>query len=247
MEINGRYGIPTLGAGAAGPADGHGRPRLDGARVGRRCRGSAVRRSRARRTHRGGGGEPGVRRRLRDRRLRAVGGPARQRRSTRGCVGLRPGRPDHADRHRRRAPGPIRGRVRPQPGDVPDFGGGERAEVQSDAPGAVVHEGDERWYQWSMKFPADFQNPTGVWFIVMQWHAGIRLAAARHQHQRRGHGRHRRRRAQGRAPPHDRARPARRVGRLHAAREVLPELATTGSSRPGRTTPRLCRGRPVPR
>jgi hypothetical protein len=59
-----------------------------------------------------------------------------------------------------------------KPGDVPDFGGGERAEVRSDAPGAVVHEGDERWYQWSMKFPADFQNPTGVWFIVMQWHAG---------------------------------------------------------------------------
>ena len=59
-----------------------------------------------------------------------------------------------------------------RPGDVPDFGGGERAEVQSDASGAVVHEGDERWYQWSMKFPADFENPTGVWFIVMQWHAG---------------------------------------------------------------------------
>lgn len=59
-----------------------------------------------------------------------------------------------------------------QPGDVPGFGGGERAEVRSEALGAVVHEGDERWYQWSMKFPADFQNPTGVWFIVMQWHAG---------------------------------------------------------------------------
>jgi hypothetical protein len=58
------------------------------------------------------------------------------------------------------------------PGDVPDFGGGERAEVRSDAAGAVVHEGDERWYQWSMKFPADFPNPTGGWFIVMQWHAG---------------------------------------------------------------------------
>ncbi|GAA4796676.1 hypothetical protein GCM10023200_35980 [Actinomycetospora chlora] len=58
------------------------------------------------------------------------------------------------------------------PGDVPDFGGGERAEVRSDAAGATVREGDERWYQWSMKFPADFPNPTGVWFIVMQWHAG---------------------------------------------------------------------------
>jgi hypothetical protein len=58
------------------------------------------------------------------------------------------------------------------PGDVPDFGGGERAEVRSDAAGAVVREGDERWYQWSMKFPADFPDPTGVWFIVLQWHAG---------------------------------------------------------------------------
>lgn len=58
------------------------------------------------------------------------------------------------------------------PGDVPDFGGGERSEVRSSAPGAVVREGDERWYQWSMKFPGDFPNPTGVWFIVMQWHAG---------------------------------------------------------------------------
>jgi hypothetical protein len=59
-----------------------------------------------------------------------------------------------------------------QPGDVPDFGGGERAEVQSQDDKARVREGDERWYQWSMKFPADFPNPTGVWFIVMQWHAG---------------------------------------------------------------------------
>jgi hypothetical protein len=58
------------------------------------------------------------------------------------------------------------------PGDVPDFGGGERSEVRSDAAGAVVGEGDERWYQWSMQFPEDFRNPTGGWFIVMQWHAG---------------------------------------------------------------------------
>lgn len=58
------------------------------------------------------------------------------------------------------------------PGDVPDFGGGERSEVRSDAAGAVVGDGDERFYQWSMRFPTDFENPTGVWFIVMQWHAG---------------------------------------------------------------------------
>lgn len=59
-----------------------------------------------------------------------------------------------------------------RPGDVPEFGGGERAEAGSEATGAAVHEGAERWYQWSMEFPADFQNPTGEWFIVMQWHAG---------------------------------------------------------------------------
>ena len=58
-----------------------------------------------------------------------------------------------------------------RPGDVPPFGGSERSEVQSNADGAVVREGDERWYQWSMKFPTDFQNPTGVWFIVLQWHS----------------------------------------------------------------------------
>jgi hypothetical protein len=58
-----------------------------------------------------------------------------------------------------------------RPGDVPPFGGGERSEVQSNAEGALVHEGDERWYQWSMKFPEDFPNPTGVWFIVLQWHS----------------------------------------------------------------------------
>ena len=57
------------------------------------------------------------------------------------------------------------------PGDVPDFGGGERSEVQSSAAGAVVHEGDERWYEWSMRFPENFENPTGGWFIVLQWHS----------------------------------------------------------------------------
>lgn len=58
-----------------------------------------------------------------------------------------------------------------RPGDVPPFGGGERSEVQSNADGAVVREGDERWYEWSMKFPEDFENPQGVWFIVLQWHS----------------------------------------------------------------------------
>ncbi|MGD9526380.1 MAG: heparin lyase I family protein [Dehalococcoidia bacterium] len=51
--------------------------------------------------------------------------------------------------------------------------GGERSEVRdSNNPGTLVKEGDERWYAWSMKFPADFPDPDGGWNIVMQWHAG---------------------------------------------------------------------------
>lgn len=57
-------------------------------------------------------------------------------------------------------------------GDIPEFGGGERSEVSENEAGAETREGDERWYEWSMRLPADFTNPTGGWFIVMQWHAG---------------------------------------------------------------------------
>ncbi|HVL86004.1 MAG TPA: polysaccharide lyase [Pseudonocardia sp.] len=57
-------------------------------------------------------------------------------------------------------------------GDVPEFGGGERAEVSTHHPGAMTREGDERWYQWSMYLPEGFRHPGGWWFIVMQWHAG---------------------------------------------------------------------------
>lgn len=58
-------------------------------------------------------------------------------------------------------------------GDVPPFGGGERAEVSAgDSRGAAVREGDERWYEFSMKFDESSQNPDGGWFIPMQWHAG---------------------------------------------------------------------------
>ncbi|MGQ0572571.1 MAG: polysaccharide lyase [Pseudonocardia sp.] len=57
-------------------------------------------------------------------------------------------------------------------GDVPDFGGGERAEVSENEAGAETREGDERWYEWSMRLPEDFRAPTGGWFIVMQWHGG---------------------------------------------------------------------------
>ncbi|WP_214369795.1 polysaccharide lyase [Pseudonocardia sp. H11422] len=59
------------------------------------------------------------------------------------------------------------------PGDVPDFGGGERSEVAAHSEAALTREGDERWYEFSLRFPEDFQNPVdGDWFIVMQWHSG---------------------------------------------------------------------------
>ncbi|MGD9525830.1 MAG: heparin lyase I family protein [Pseudonocardia sp.] len=49
--------------------------------------------------------------------------------------------------------------------------GGERSEVRDgNNPGTLVEEGDDRWYTWSMKFPADFPDPDGGWNIVMQWH-----------------------------------------------------------------------------
>lgn len=68
--------------------------------------------------------------------------------------------------------GPFAGRFEVHPGDKPNFGGGERSEVASTSPGALTHEGDERWYQWSMYVPPDFPTPRGEYFITMQWHAG---------------------------------------------------------------------------
>lgn len=60
-----------------------------------------------------------------------------------------------------------------RPGDVPDFGGGERSEVSGHGDEAATREGDERWYQFSMRFDEDFPEPAdGSWFIVMQWHSG---------------------------------------------------------------------------
>ncbi|WP_214364591.1 polysaccharide lyase [Pseudonocardia sp. H11422] len=59
------------------------------------------------------------------------------------------------------------------PGDVPDFGGGERSEVAAHSEAALTREGDERWYEFSLRFAEDFPNPVeGDWFIVMQWHSG---------------------------------------------------------------------------
>lgn len=58
-----------------------------------------------------------------------------------------------------------------KPGDVPNFGGGERSEVQSNAAGALVHEGDERWYEWSVQYPQDMPDVNGKFFIILQWHS----------------------------------------------------------------------------
>jgi hypothetical protein len=55
-------------------------------------------------------------------------------------------------------------------GDTVDYGG-ERAEVRDDNAGATVNEGEERWYEWSMRVGEDFPQDNGDWFIVMQWHS----------------------------------------------------------------------------
>ncbi|MGD9530409.1 heparin lyase I family protein [Pseudonocardia sp.] len=54
-------------------------------------------------------------------------------------------------------------------GDVPNVPGGERSEVRAGRAGDV-HEGDERWYAFSLKFDRDFPSPTGSYMVVMQWH-----------------------------------------------------------------------------
>lgn len=53
-------------------------------------------------------------------------------------------------------------------GDSP-FLGTERTEVAKGGP-AEVRDGDERWYEFSLKFDENYTNPTGRWNIVMQWH-----------------------------------------------------------------------------
>jgi hypothetical protein len=60
-----------------------------------------------------------------------------------------------------------------RPGDVPDFGGGERSEVAAHEDAMLTRSGDERWYEFSLRFAEDFPDPVdGSWFIVMQWHSG---------------------------------------------------------------------------
>jgi hypothetical protein len=62
-------------------------------------------------------------------------------------------------------------------GDKPRRGGGERAEVARYGR-SLVHEGDERWYEFSLKFDADFPVVDGKYVIVMQWHGGERRPPA---------------------------------------------------------------------
>jgi hypothetical protein len=57
-------------------------------------------------------------------------------------------------------------------GDVPAFGGGERAEVQGDVASTGGTEGDVRWYRFSTKFDATFpRNHADLgWGVTNQWH-----------------------------------------------------------------------------
>lgn len=69
----------------------------------------------------------------------------------------------------------VKGRVcrfTVSPGDVPNFGGGERSEVASHLIEARTREGDERWYQFAVKFGEGFRPPRSEWCIWMQWHPG---------------------------------------------------------------------------
>lgn len=70
---------------------------------------------------------------------------------------------------------PVRGsvaRFEVRPGDVPPFGGGERAEVQGDTTTGGV-EGQTRWYRFSTKFDTSFPlNHADLgWAVTNQWHS----------------------------------------------------------------------------
>lgn len=55
-------------------------------------------------------------------------------------------------------------------GDIPPFGGGERAEIIAPEP-ADVGVNDERWVSWDMYFDPALPSPgAGNWLIVWQWH-----------------------------------------------------------------------------
>jgi len=64
---------------------------------------------------------------------------------------------------------PTAARYELRDGDVPNVPGGERSEVRAGNGGDVV-EGDERFYEFSLKFDDQFPNPSGSYMVVMQWH-----------------------------------------------------------------------------
>ncbi len=71
-----------------------------------------------------------------------------------------------------RRQGAYAARFEVRDGDKPSWGGGERAEVARYNTGRV-HEGDERWYEFSLKFDPTFPATVGGGFLmVMQWHSG---------------------------------------------------------------------------
>jgi hypothetical protein len=58
-------------------------------------------------------------------------------------------------------------------GDVPEFGGGERAEVQSSAAQTGGTEGQTRWFAFSTKFDSNFSSDYDgwpQWGLTNQWH-----------------------------------------------------------------------------
>lgn len=65
-----------------------------------------------------------------------------------------------------------------RPGDVPPFGGGERAEVQGNSSTGGA-EGDTRWYRFSTKFDPSFpMNHAELgWGVTNQWHQGSSLGS----------------------------------------------------------------------
>lgn len=67
--------------------------------------------------------------------------------------------------------GSYAGRFELRDGDVPNFGGGERAEVNIDVPLTGATEGADGWYQWSTQFGPNF--PVQGWGAVLsQFHSG---------------------------------------------------------------------------
>lgn len=63
------------------------------------------------------------------------------------------------------------GRFELRSGDSAPGAGGNRTEVRIKSEFGNVAEGDERWYEFSLKFDDSFKNPSGGWFLVYQWHA----------------------------------------------------------------------------